>query len=113
MNPQVSRSVQPRTERTSESAVNPEVSRRGEGSPEETMAGGVNPMVSSVDGRPYAEVELLGERFAALVDTGANLNLIGDRVIELLQKRRVNPRTKRAILRMADGSSCMVSDYTG
>jgi len=57
------------------------------------------------DERPFVEVELYGETFRALADTGAGVNLIGSHVADFLSSQGVEPRPVEATMRMADGST--------
>ena len=66
--------------------------------------GSVDKGLRPEDVRPFVEVDLLGRRFVALLDTGSVVNLVGEKVAEHLRLREVVPSKKTTPLRMADGS---------
>lgn len=71
-----------------------------------TFVGGIDRKQGLTDTRPFVSVTLLDQSFLALVDTGAMVNLIGDRVATLLESHDIHPEGQAVELRMADGSSC-------
>lgn len=75
-----------------------------------TFAGGVESGQDLSDGRPFVDVTVSGETFRALVDTGSMVNLIGDRVMQHQRAHGLSPCKRKVELRMADGTSCRVSD---
>lgn len=51
-------------------------------------------------------VTLLSQSFRALIDSGVMVNLIGDRVVEILESQEIRPEDAAVKLRIADGSTC-------
>lgn len=59
--------------------------------------------------QPSVSVTLLSQTFRALIDSGAMVNLIGDRVVGILKSQEIHlqePEGAAVELRMADGSTC-------
>ncbi len=62
------------------------------------------------DIRPFAQVTLFGANFRALLDTGAVINLIGDRVVQHLLDNGLKPGGVKVVVRMVDGTQCPAGD---
>jgi len=56
------------------------------------------------DGRPYIPVEIYGEIFLGLLDTGATLCVIGEKVADHVRSNGIKGRPKHMNLRMANGT---------
>ena len=72
------------------------------------FSGGLGNKQGEDDIRPFIEITLFGAPFRALLDTGAVVNLLNDRVVEHLAQNDSQPEDASAELRMVDGTTCHI-----
>lgn len=64
--------------------------------------------IKQSDNRPFVDVALLGRSFRALVDTGAVVNLVSEKVARYIERHNPKVIDANLSLRMADGTTCHV-----
>lgn len=60
--------------------------------------------ISGPDDRPFAKVKVFDEYLAGLLDSGANVSVLGKSCLEFLQKIKVSYRPIKSSVRTADNS---------
>ncbi|XP_028172673.1 uncharacterized protein LOC114361727 [Ostrinia furnacalis] len=77
---------------------------------EYTQSMTINTSPQLKDNRPFVDVSILGEKYQALVDTGATRSYINDQVYSKFVKRNLKPKTVSITASMTDGNTTRIKE---
>lgn len=71
----------------------------------------ISSMISNVNGdnRPHANIKIFGDSFVGLLDSGANVSVLGRGSEQLIDKWSIKLLGKQAILKTADGTKIQIA----